>query len=256
MEEIWKDVSEYEGLYQVSNYGRVKSLHGKEKILKPHTDSTGYVKLWLYKDGNKKMYSAHRLVLMTFNPIANMEQLEVDHINTIRTDNRLENLRWCTKKENHNNPLTRLHNSESLKGENNPMYGKHHKEESIKKMSDAKKGKSLSEEHRKNIGESNKGKHKGENNPNYGKFGAKHQRSIPIVQLTLGGKLVEVYGSTCEAERNGFNKSHINQCVKGKRNKHGGYKWLYLHEYLLLKHPKITELNLFGKSYNRKEVNN
>lgn len=215
LEEIWKDIPNYRGIYQVSNLGRVKSFNymntGKEKILKPGTNEKGYLFVSLAKEGRQKYYRVHRLVLMTFQPVENMSQLEVDHINTVRSDNRLENLRWVTIKENNNNPLTRKHNSEAHKGEKHYMYNK---------------------------------------------FGVKHHSSIPVVQLTLDGEIVEIYGSSREAERGGFTQSNIIRCIKGKLKKHGGYKWEYLYKYLLLKYPKITELNLFRKTYNRKEVNN
>lgn len=221
MEEIWKDAVGYEGLYQVSNYGRVKSLNynhtGKEKILKPKIDGGGYLRVCLCKLGKPKKYKVHRLVLMTFQPVENMSELDVDHINTIRLDNRLENLRWTTRKENCNNPLTKLHLSKANKGENNPMYGR-----------------------------------TGENNPCYGKRGTKNHNSIPIAQLTLEGELVEVYRSSYEAERKGFNIGNINHCIKGKRKTHKNYKWKYLYEYISGISPNIKQINLFGKTY---EVN-
>ena len=101
--EIWKDIAGYEGLYQVSNLGRVKSLKkgrwgtGKERILKPAKDGNGYLFVKLCKDGNSKMYHIHRLVADAFIP--NPDNLPtVDHINRDRTDNRVENLRWASMK--------------------------------------------------------------------------------------------------------------------------------------------------------------
>ena len=117
--------------------------------------------------------------------------------------------------------------------------GKTLSEETRKKLSEAKKGGTLSEETRKKLSEAKKGK-----------LGFKNNRSIPIVQLTLDGKLVNVYGSSHEAERNGFNQCNINNCCKGKRKTHGGYKWLYLHDYISNIHPNIKTINLFGKTYN------
>ncbi|WP_394897654.1 NUMOD4 domain-containing protein [Clostridium butyricum] len=114
--EIWKDIAGYEGLYQVSNLGRVKSLprekwNGKsfqklnEKILKVVVNKSGYVQVALCKKSKYKNLYVHRLVARAF--IDNPEnKKEVDHINTIRNDNRVENLRWVTPKENNNNELT------------------------------------------------------------------------------------------------------------------------------------------------------
>lgn len=108
-EEIWKDILGFEGLYQVSNLGRVKSLERidarghrvKEKILKPTINHKGYYKASLYKNSKVKKYSVHRLVYEAFNGQI-PEGLQVNHINEIKTDNRLENLNLMTCKENIN----------------------------------------------------------------------------------------------------------------------------------------------------------
>ena len=97
-EEIWKDVPGHEGLYQVSNLGRVKSLRfGKERILKPTPDKDGYYQVDLWKGGEGKTNKIHRLVMLAF---FGESDLEVNHINGIKTDNRLENLEYCTPSEN------------------------------------------------------------------------------------------------------------------------------------------------------------
>jgi len=96
--EIWKDVPEYEGLYRVSNLGRVKSLKwGKERVLKPKEDRGGYVYVGLYKEGVEKKFSVHRLVMLAF---VGESGLQVNHINGLKTDNQLENLEYCTGSEN------------------------------------------------------------------------------------------------------------------------------------------------------------
>ena len=107
--EIWRDIEGYEGLYQISNLGNVKSLNynktGKEKILKNGKDRGGYLQVNLWKNGNGKNYLIHRLVAEAFLPNSDNKP-EIDHINTNKTDNRICNLRWCTHKENSNNSLT------------------------------------------------------------------------------------------------------------------------------------------------------
>ena len=99
--EIWKDIEGYEGLYQVSDKGRVKSLwFGKERILKP-VSCRGYLQVDLCKNGLKKMCKIHRLVAMTFLPNPN-NLPQINHIDEDKTNNNANNLEWCTAKYNHN----------------------------------------------------------------------------------------------------------------------------------------------------------
>lgn len=103
MAEIWKPVTEFENKYEVSNLGNVKSLNfhrsGKPQILKQYSDRYGYMKVYLYRNGKPHYLTVHRLVALAFleNPDNNKT---VDHIDCDRTNNRVENLRWVTTKEN------------------------------------------------------------------------------------------------------------------------------------------------------------
>ena len=102
MNEIWKDIKGFEGLYQISNLGRVKSLvkknHPTESIRKLSKDKKGYLRVNLLKDGKNHTRKVHRLVAEAFIPNPKNKP-SVDHINGIKDDNRVSNLRWFTYKE-------------------------------------------------------------------------------------------------------------------------------------------------------------
>lgn len=103
--EVWRDIEGYEGLYQVSDQGRVKSLGSKwrksERILKPVVRHDGYVVVGLYSGGKPKTFKVHRLVCEAFHENPDNKP-QVNHINEIKTDNRASNLEWATARENSN----------------------------------------------------------------------------------------------------------------------------------------------------------
>lgn len=101
--EIWKDIEGYEGLYEVSNLGKVRSYHtGKVKELKQVKDKGGYLLVNLHKDGKIKRYLVHRLVAKAFLGDWSMWFPQINHKNEIKTDNSVENLEWCDGKYNIN----------------------------------------------------------------------------------------------------------------------------------------------------------
>lgn len=114
--EVWVDIEGYEGLYQVSDLGRVKSLerlakiwNGKrrapEHIIQQETINNGYKRVTLCRENNRKRFLVHRLVAFAF--IENTDNKPcVDHINGHSDDNRAINLRWASHSENSNNPVT------------------------------------------------------------------------------------------------------------------------------------------------------
>ena len=98
--EIWRDIAGYEGIYQVSNMGRVKSFYGiGENLLTPSSNKSGYMYVVLTKDGVRKSCKVHTLVARAF--ISNPENKPVvHHKDSNRSNNRVENLQWVTHQEN------------------------------------------------------------------------------------------------------------------------------------------------------------
>ena len=114
MKEIWKSIQGYEGLYEVSNFGNVRSLdrvirskHNEKKqkkgrILTPfYEEKKGYYQVSLSKDGKQKKQRIHRLVAVAFleNPF---NYTDVNHKDEDKTNNNVDNLEWCTRKYNNN----------------------------------------------------------------------------------------------------------------------------------------------------------
>lgn len=188
--EEWRDINGYEGIYQISSYGRVKSIdrvlsNGKKrksKFLYIHKIN-GYPTVSLCKDYKQRNYKIHRLVAQAFIP--NIENKPcIDHINCIRDDNRVENLRWVTHKENMNNPV------------------------STAKLSSARKKYYLNED---NLRRNRQQKH-----------------NKAVVQLSIEGEVVGEYQSIRDAQRQtGIGVSSIFNCIKQYTHTAGGFKWQY-----------------------------
>ena len=190
--EIWKPVRNYEGLYEVSNLGRVKSLNynktGKERIMKSYDNGKGYLKVQLFKEGKDKGYYMHVLVATAFceNPEG---YTEVNHINEIKSDNRAENLEWVSHEYNLNYGTRNKRAGKKLKGR---KQSEEHIKKRIKKMT---------------------------NNPKLSK---------PVIGINKISGLIIEFPSTQEASRQtGINHGNICACLKGKRNSAGGHIWFY-----------------------------
>ena len=169
--EEWRDIKGYEGFYQVSNMGRVKSLERtvagrngskrtiRGRILKPRSERNGYLQVALCNGSGKiKAFKVHRLVCEAF--LENPENKPcVNHIDENKTNNTASNLEWCTVSENINH------------GTRNARIAKAH--------------------------------------------------CKPVGQYTRGGKLIKIWQSAHEVQRQlGFNNSNINKVVRGKRKQH------------------------------------
>lgn len=107
MPEVWSDVKGYEGYYQVSSYGKVRSLDRTDsigrmirgKVRKPRPDSYGYLQVGLYKGGDEIKWLVHRLVAEAF-VINSDNKIEINHLDGNKLNNKANNLRWCTRSEN------------------------------------------------------------------------------------------------------------------------------------------------------------
>lgn len=189
--EIWKDIEGYEGLYQVSNLGNVKSLSKekttkligifktKEKILSKGKDSRGYYSVVLYKNKIKKDISVHRLVAMAFIPNPENKPT-VNHIDGNKCNNNVENLEWCTYQENTQHAY-RTGLNPILKGKDNPMYGRH-----------------------------------AEN----------HNHSKPVEQYDLEGNFIKKWVNMREAEiALNIARGKVSACCNGNQKTAGGYIW-------------------------------
>lgn len=215
MQEIWRDIVGYEGLYQISSNGVIRSLdrylpmpNGGEKlvkgrIIKQYITPNGYMIVTLGKIHNdRKRKYVHRLVAEHFPTICGdwFEGCQVDHINCVRQDNRAINLKVCTASENANNPLTLKHQSLKKLGKKMPIgFGD--------KISSLMKGRKHTECTKEKIRE---------------------KLSIPILQFSLDGKLIRQWNSATEVERE-LNIAHnqISKCCKGKCNTAYDYIWKY-----------------------------
>ena len=185
--ENWKDIKGYEGLYQVSDLGRVRSFDRvvrnnktssvkKGRILKLHKQVDGYIRVALYGVDSKKYLTVHRIVAKTFIGEQPGDEYVVMHLNDCKGDNRLENLKWGTAQENSIDAY--------LKGlSKSPMVGKFNEKHHLSKPLN---------QHTID-----------------GKFIGRFSNAYEVKRLL------------------GINQGNIIQVCKGGRSHAGGYKWSY-----------------------------
>lgn len=214
--EIWKDVQGFEDLYQVSNLGRVRmKKNGKLMYQRNHN---GYKRIQFRINGKIKDFGVHRLVAIAFIPNPDNKP-QIDHIDGNPSNNRVENLKWATAKENSNNPVTleRKRRIMSLINKRNI-------------------GKKLKDETKREISLSRMGKYCNINNSFYGKKHTditkkhlseiKRDKGIPILQLNKNGDVIKEWPCAATAGRAlKISPSSITACCRGSRKTIGGFKW-------------------------------
>lgn len=227
----FKYIPQYEGLYSINRIGVVFS-HVSGKLLKPYPNQGGYLMVQLYKSGGSKRINVHRLVALTYIPNPN-NLPEIDHIDTNRQNNRVENLRWCTRKENCNNPLSLKHSGDSRRGLKHYLYGKTISNETKEKMSESHKGHTVSEETKRKIGMANKGHimsevqktmlsafHKGK------RTGKNNPVARKVKQYTKDMVFIKEWDCISDAGRElGIGVSSICNNLKGLSKTAGGFIW-------------------------------
>lgn len=234
--EEWRDIEGYEGIYQVSNEGRVRNISKNPyKMMKPHCNQRGYCQVTLSKNNKYIMAAIHRLVAKAFIPNpSNLPQ--VNHKDEKKDNNIVENLEWCDNKYNSNYGTRGERIGEKLKGikfseerkikmrgENHPFFGKHHTLESKLKISSNRKLKHHSEETKEKM----KGRKRSEESIEKQIL----RQKKPVIQYTRNLEFVAKYQSTINAvEALGYPKNAnaaICKCLKGKLLSYKGFVWRY-----------------------------
>lgn len=245
--EIWKDVKGFEGRYQVSNLGRVRSFdrttidkagrahHTRGMILKDSLNDHGYYRVSL-SDGHRHYthYEVHRLVALHFVP-GHKEGLVVNHKNEIKTDNRAENLEWCTCQYN-------LNYSDVIAWKRKPVYQydldgnfiqKHKCCADAEKMMGTYQGAMVHVMY-----ESKVGLWRGylwsfdyRTKEQWAEILKNNKSSLhPIVQMDDEGNEIKRFNTTAEAAKvMGVSVTAISNCANGKTQHSAGYKWRYLY---------------------------
>ncbi|MCR5524688.1 MAG: HNH endonuclease [Lactobacillus sp.] len=234
--EIWKDIQGYEGLYQISDFGRVKSLYKQSMILKPQINNRGYYFVMLYKNGKYHHALVHRLVATAFIP--NKDNLtQVNHKDEDKSNNSVSNLEWCTNLYNNlyrgkakktgikeGKPVVQY----TLDGKLIKIWKSAREAEKAgyqaRHISDCCRG--VAKTHSKYLWRFANGKQTPRQiNPFVKRrFTNRSDLSKAVGQYDLEGNLIKIWPSSREASRNGFNHASISYHLRnGKPYK--GYIW-------------------------------
>ena len=237
--ETFKPIKGYEGIYEVSDYGCVRSRYGgKVSYRKCKKTKYGYICVPLSKNGKKIFFYVHRLVYTAFNgPIP--EGMQIDHIDGDKSNNKLTNLRAVSPKVNSNNPITRVRYLEAIKKRTLSEQWSNNVRDGAKRRAGnpqwrnnvrkAAKRRSESQAWQQKNREAAKRRVKDQDWRNSVREGVRRVCAKPIVQLDVKtGEVIRRWECARDAERKlKINNSSISQCCQGKRKSAGGYRWCF-----------------------------
>lgn len=218
-EEIWKDIVGYEDYYQVSNKGRVMSKDRRIKscspngriikgILRKPLIVRGYMSINLQdkKGGKSTRNGIHVFVAQAFLPNPN-NKLEVNHINGVKSDNRVENLEWCTRQENVRHAIdTGLHKHQPMSESTKAIL-----REKAKHYTQLKDWKKINKDRVREMA-----------------LFASLSMVKKVNQINIDGSFVKEWFSMADASiATNATPRGISRCAKGKQKTSGGFKWEY-----------------------------